>query len=110
MPPDRSFPVHLLAGGQENDGAPSQVRFYERPQRVQLLLRGHLHEGLLQAHRGGGSGLSVGFHVLWVLQTEAGQGSHALGLGGAEEQGLALKRQVGQDGVQGGGETLEGAN
>ena len=80
----------------------------EGPQDIRLILEIHHHVGLLQPDGRRRLGLFVDGKVLGVAQAQPRQRLNRLGLRRREEHGLALAREIGQDGVERRGKALSG--
>lgn len=103
---------HLLCNQVHIPPPPSapclEVRADEGPQDIRLILEIHHHVGLLQPDGRRRLGLFVHRQVLGVAQAQPRQRLDRLGLRRGEEHGLALAREVGQDGVERRREALRG--
>lgn len=97
--------THLLACREEHDRLGVQVRLDEGPQHVELLLERAHDRRLVQLQGGRSRRLRVHADVLRVLEAQPREVPHRLGLGGAEEEGLAAGLgEEAEDRVDGGGE------
>lgn len=111
----------LLAARKEDDRLREKVRLDEAPQHIELRWQVDNHVVLLEVARHLIDVLNIlvpilrlllalraSFSyrdVLRVVQRQTSEVLDGLGLGGGEEEGLAGTGQVGNDGIEGGGET-----